>query len=55
MKDKQWLHVCVYVCVFPEPSPIMIAGVQTLHFGLYIKYVNVVWLRQSEASIEVDS
>lgn len=40
MKDKQWL--CVHVCVFPEPSPIMIAGVQTPRFGLYIKYVNVV-------------
>lgn len=53
MKDKQWLCArCVCVCVFPELSPIMIAAVQ---IGLYIKYVNVVWLRQSEASIEVDS
>lgn len=51
------IRVCVrvHVRVFQEPSPIMIAGAQTPHFGLYIKYVNVVWLRQSQASIEVDS
>lgn len=48
------LEVC-NVCVFLEHSIIMIAGIRKFHFALYIKYVNAVWLRQSEASIEVDS
>lgn len=54
IKDKQWHWKCV-MCVFLERSIIMIAGTRKIHFALYIKYVNAVWLRQSEASIEVDS